>query len=211
MTSQNSVDVLIGSECNPKSTVKQSDIKKMRMSTITVRGNYRQLKEYVIDIGSSGLIIVDDEDDYSKQMAEFYRHLHNYLSSLYSFNEQVENIIEEYSSIEELSLVPNGDTRYTRKLAFVRGLRISAQHGDYSCLDISPIKNCSHSTVDDNAIAYQVKFVRDGFEDSAVQGRSMYESYTDYNDRKWPIQYISAFYETYFDSFQKDLFNWLNR
>lgn len=211
MTSQNPVDVIIGEESSPSENVTEDEKKKLSVSRITVQGNYRELKEIITgDLGLSGLLVVQKDEDYTRKIGTLYRLLHNYLSSVYSYNEHAQSLIESKSDAD-ITLVPNDDTTYTRKLAFIRGLRISAQHGDYSCLKHESIENSSNSALSDDATAYQIKFRKNGFEGTSVNNWDKYERFTHYEDRKWVLGYISEFHSSYFENFDSHLQDWLER
>jgi hypothetical protein len=111
-------------------------------STLTIiDANFADLEGFIDgDLREDAYFVVesDRDEDIQRNAFEVYRLLHNYLASLYSFNEAVRVTVTKYLPEEEELIKRHFDpswrpgVEYTRRLMFLRGLRIAAQHGAFS-------------------------------------------------------------------------------
>ena len=126
------------------STTRLSEIDRWRLNTATsiVENNNYRLVEYVDGDLVTNPIYICPEEAQQETGFTVLRLLHNYLASLYSYNETVRVLFNEYApertTLSSGAFTPaSGGTdasHYGRKLSFLRGLRTDFQHGGFSCL-----------------------------------------------------------------------------
>lgn len=204
--STNSIEQLIGTPTGgPSHSVSPNTISRLRVSANIVRQNFNALDEFVDgDLQQEPLFVVYNPNK-SEAVSYLFGHLHNYSSALYSFNEHVKEKVNENVSSHELTNpdLSSGKSRYTEKLAFIRGLRHEIQHGEYSCLDIN-----IHTKAGDFEI-YNVEFNKAAFMNSTVRSPRDYLRHTKTQDRQYPLSYIADFHQNHFNDFVDDTIDWM--
>lgn len=85
--STNTVDQLLGHKKGPSDPVTDRDLTRARSSAYIVHGNFHELAQMCDDISTTGTVIVEQGADKTDVENEVYRRVHNYVSSLYSYNE----------------------------------------------------------------------------------------------------------------------------
>lgn len=203
--SVNTIDQLLGSQTGgPNQTVTQDMIRRFRVSANIVRQNFTELEDFVDGKLDQDALLIVYTPSGGEAVSYLYRHIHNYLSSLYSFNEQAIEKISDYSSgsVSKHDII-SGQSLYSEKLAFIRGLRHDVQHGDYKCLSL----NRRHSAGDFNI--YCIEFDQQSYINGGVRNPHDYLRHTTQQDRQYPLPYIANFHKQYFNDFVDDLMNWL--
>lgn len=210
----NAVEELLGESTGgpaTSSSVTRDELARFEMSRTIVLGNYVDLKEFVDgDIERDALIVVHDSQETQAVARTLFQHLHNYLASLYSFNEQVRELVNEKTTgraIEKRDFSPRkGDSPscdYVRKLAFLRGVRHSMQHGDYRSLDLASVD------AKNGFEFWEVTFDQTTFRDGVVAHPKSYLQYGRPVLMASPLRYVADFHRNHFLGFTRDCANWL--
>jgi len=88
--STNTIEQLLGTQTGgPNQSISQDVINRIRVSANIVRQNFDQLEEYVDGKLDQDALFIVYTPSGGEAASYLYRHTHNYLSALYSFNEQV--------------------------------------------------------------------------------------------------------------------------
>lgn len=204
--STNSIEQLLGAQTGgPKQTVSKDEMNRIRVSANIVRQNYSAVEDFVDGkIGQDALFIVHKASE-QEAISYLYGHLHNHLSSLYSFNEQIWEKVNESLPSQPFpkSRFVSGRSLYSEKLAFVRGLRHDVQHSEYGCLSL----DCRHSAGDFKI--YCIEFNERAFQQASVTSPRDHLRHTSKSDRRYPLPYIANFHTQHFSDFVTDSVDWL--
>jgi len=84
--STNTVDQLLGHTKGPAEPVTDRDLARARSSAYIVHGNFHELAQMCDNISTTVTVIVEQGADETDVENEVYRRVHNYVSSLYSFD-----------------------------------------------------------------------------------------------------------------------------
>lgn len=211
--STNTVDQLLGHRDGPGELITERDLTRARSSAYIVHGNFNELTRLCDDI-SNGVIVVPEERDETDIENEVYRRVHNYVSSLYSYNEQIRDILN--SRLEEhidkgyfLPARENiGAPDYVRRGVFLWGLRNDFQHGDYWCLDVE-----KEGERDGEAL-HHLYFRKQDFE-ATPQGNldeaGDYLCHAEDRELEYPLSYIGRFHRKLFNEFETEFEEWCSR
>lgn len=140
--STNTIDQLLGHTSGPADPVTDRDLTRARSSAYIVHGNFNELARMCDNISTTGLIVVATGTETTDVENEIYRRVHNYVSSLYSYNEQIRQILNKHLNqhIGKNYFLPAPENKaapeYVRRGTFLWGLRNDLQHGDYWCLSV---------------------------------------------------------------------------
>lgn len=212
--STNTVDQLLREQSGPAYPVTDRDIKRSRSSAYIVHGNFDALARACDDITTTGLVKVSASADESDVTNEVYRLVHNYVSPLYSYNEQIRDILSKRldREVTKSSFLPdrNGASapEYTRRLAFLWGLRNDFQHGDYWCLSVEP------EASRDEFEYYHLYFEKRDFEASpegSLDESGDYLAHAPDEDQQYPLPYIGDFHRNLFTEFEQNFESWCAR
>lgn len=212
--SRNTVDQLLRERRGPDYPVTDRDVKRARSSAYIVHGNFDALARACDDIRTTGLVKVDNSANESDVTNEVYRLVHNYVSSLYSYNEQIRDILSKRldREITKHSFLPDrneaGAPTYIRRLAFLWGLRNDFQHGDYWCLSVE--FGVSRNEFD----FYHLHFEKRDFEASpegSLDESGDYLAHAPDEDQRYPLPYIGDFHRNLFTEFEQDFESWCAR
>ena len=154
------------------------------------------------------ILIGEDSDEPSIVAVEVYSRLHNYLASLYSFNESIRGTVSAYLPEGVELTKANFDPErvpgieYTRRCYYLRGLRNASQHGAFTdCLnfkqwdsdsnrwrmELDEATYCNHERLDNPS-----EYLRS-------VGGNMYLQ---------PLKFVSSFHNTNFDPFYRSCLDW---
>jgi hypothetical protein len=175
--------------------------------------NYLELSEYIDGDLETNPVFICRESRKQEEGFEVLRLLHNYLSSLYSLNEAIRVLFDQYTT-DEVSLgsgaFASTDTErptvyYTRQLAFLYGLRTDFQHGGFSCFEFSSVGNLG------DFVGYHITFDRTAFiEDSGLRDPSRFLRHTTARERRHPLCFIGSFHENTLLDFYEDTIQWFD-
>lgn len=211
----NEVEALLGAETGgptENTPVTRDEFARVEISRTIVLENFADLKSFVDGrIADDAWIVIHDSQEPRAVARTLFQHLHNYLASLYSFNEQIREVVNDRTAgiaIEKRDFSPRkGESpacEYVEKLAFLRGLRHSMQHGDYRSLDFRPVEAT-------NGFEFrEVTFDRRKFESGAVNYPRSFVQYGDAVRMAKPLQYVADFHRNHFVGFTEDCIDWLN-
>lgn len=193
-------------------SVTKDELARFEMSRTIVLGNFVDLKEFVDgDVGRDAWIVVHDSQETQAVARTLFQHLHNYLASLYSFNEQVREVVNDKTTghaVEKRDFSPHkGDSPscdYVKKLAFLRGIRHSMQHGDYRSLDFTSVD------AKNGFEFWEVTFDQQAFTNGVVDYPKSYLQYGNPGRMARPLQYVADFHRHYFLDFVQDCVGWLD-
>lgn len=139
--STNAVDRLLGHTDGPQTAPKKRDARRLQYSKQIVVVNFTRLSNWCDDIATDGLIYFDKEEDLDPDTlrVNIFTDIHNYLSSVYSFVEELHQIIDECvdNTVDKNTFVRGASRKskalppFVRKLVFAWGLRNQFTHGNY--------------------------------------------------------------------------------
>lgn len=192
-----------------------SELDRWRLNTATriVENNNFRLAEYVDGDLVTNPIYICREEAHEETGFDVLRLLHNYLASLYSYNETVRVLFNEYApegtTLSSGAFTPasggTDDTHYGRKLSFLRGLRTDFQHGGFSCLRF-PKVGTLHGFG-----AYHVEFDRGRFvAEGGLVDPGRYLAHTNERERRRPLSFVGQFHRNAFQSFAADAAAWFD-
>lgn len=178
-----------------------------------MENNNYQLVEYIDGDLVTNPIYICLRETQEDTGFDVLRLLHNYLASLYSYNETVRVLFNEYApggttlSSGEFTPASGGtpDSYYGRKLSFLRGLRTDFQHGGFSCLRFTTAGTLHGFG------AYHVEFDRQRFvEDSDLTDPTRFLAHTNERERQHPLAFVGRFHGNAFQSFAADADSWFD-
>lgn len=212
--STNTIDQLLGHTEGPSDPVTERDLTRSRSSAYIVHGNFNQLARMCGDITTTGFIITDDGADRTDMENEVYRRVHNYVSSLYSYNEQIRAILNKRLDqyIDKGYFLPARDNKsapeYVRRGTFLWGLRNDFQHGDYWCLSVEHER--SHNGKNYHHLYFEKRYF------GAAAKRNLdetgdYLAHAPDSDQEYPLPYIGDFHRNLFSEFENAFESWCSR
>lgn len=216
--STNCVDRLLHDANSPNLPVQQHELNRLQRSAWIVHRNFYDIDQLGDDIVQDGMIDSPDQLDERTIRTEVFKRVHNYLASLYSFNEQARSIIDTKYTRREVGksdFLPDPDggrsasaPEYIQRLVFLWGLRNQFTHEQYRCLMLE------QNSRRDGEEYFELKFQetlyaptpKGGLEESGD-----YLRYSDARDREHPLCYIGAFHQGCFNEFETDINKWCRR
>lgn len=179
----------------------------------TLDQNYYEVDTYIDGDLATNPMFICRQEKREDEGFEALRLLHNYLSSLYSFNETI-RVLFNRSTTEGMHLMrgdftpSSGGTShsyYARKLCFLRGLRTDFQHGGFSCLSFDKAGEL------EDFGGYHLVFDTEAFvRDSGLDGPSRFLRYSNDNEQRHPLCYIGQFHQETLQDFYDDSEAWFN-
>lgn len=212
--STNTIDQVLGHSAGPSDPVTSRDLTRARSSAYIVHGNFNKLAEMCEDISTTGLVAVGSGTDKTDVENEVYRRVHNYVSSLYSYNEQIRQILNKRldQHIGKDYFLPARDNKaapeYIRRGTFLWGLRNDFQHGDYWCLSVEFERS------DNGHDFYHLYFRKRDFEATPkgnLNDSSDYLAHAPDSDQTYPLPYIGDFHRNLFSEFESAFESWCSR
>lgn len=223
----NAIEELIGADMSggrhvpaatggPATTPQSEAVARIQLSFNIVAESYATLSDYVDGtMDERALIVVDKSEEEKAVRRTVYTHLHHYLSSLYSYNEQVLTFVNEHVSaadeIEDRTMSPHsGDdpvNDYIAELAYLLGLRHGLQHGDYQFLSFEQVGEYDGGEF----TFHELKFRVPAFQSSSVRNPQDHVDFVSRaaGDHQRPLCYIHDFNQVFTD-FHEDLQNWID-
>ena len=210
------IERLLQQRAQPEHGLSDDEEGGLARAFVILDSNYSEMVEFIADgydINSNPVHKAEyDTDDIEAQQAEATRLTHNYLSSLYSFNEHIKELVNRKTD-GHVSMRPRHflsfDQRrsdYSRKLTLLWGLRIDFQHGHFLS-----VKYERHDVTTERVLFRQI-FSKKGFvDDSPLNGMGDYLQYTNENERKLPFLFISWFHNNELEHFYDDCLDWFNQ
>lgn len=212
--STNTIDQLLGHSNGPADPVTDRDLTRARSSAYIVHGNFNELAGMCDDISTTGVIIVDEGAERTDVENEVYRRVHNYVSSLYSYNEQIRTILNKRLNrhIGKGYFLPARDNKaapeYVRRGTFLWGLRNDFQHGDYWCLSVE------FEATREGKDCYNLYFEKRDFEATPkgnLDEAGDYLAHAPDDDQQYPLPYIGDFHRNLFSDFESAFESWCSR
>lgn len=138
--------------------------------------------------------------------------MHNYLASVYSFNETIRVLVnchtEDGVTFQSSDFTTGSEeiaSYYGRKLSFLRGLRTDFQHGGFSCLTFERAGELG------NFGGYHVVFDRDAFvNDSGLREPTRFLRHTNARERRHPLCFLGQFHQNTVQEFHADVERWFD-
>lgn len=187
---------------------------RARSSAAIVHNNFAELAEMCSDIASTGLIEAEAGSNSTDIENEVYRRVHNYLASFYSYDEQIREILNrrQKQHIGKRKFLPDRNNhaapRYSKRGAFLWGLRNDFQHGDYWCLSVKKVQEGSDYD------CYHMKFDKTNFDATpkgGIDDSSGYIAHAPDREYEYPLTYIADFHQRLFNDFETAFEDWYNR
>lgn len=212
--STNTVDQLLGHTKGPADPVTERDLTRARSSAYIVHGNFHELAQLCDDISTTGIILVEQGTDETDVENEVYRLVHNYVSSLYSYNEQIRSILNKRLNqhVRKGAFLPARNNRaapeYAKRGVFLWGLRNDLQHGDYWCLKVN------YEGIHEGDDCYQLYFQKQDFEATPkgdLDSAGDYLAHSPDEDQRYPLPYIGDFHRNLFSEFETAFEEWCGK
>jgi len=219
--SENLVDEFVDVTGSPHEPTSDAELDRLRKSAFFVHGNYFRIAKLGPNVLDDGMVRFEEtggDDGYSEyqKKAEILRRVHNYVSSLYSYNLQVLDHVNEKTHDRtydkgDLLPGPNASSRelieYVQSYAFLHGLRNDIQHGEYHCLSVDKVDENEENEY------YQVRFSERRVEPKPAGGLERagdYLRHSERAERRYLLTYICEFHDL-FNEFETDLEAWCER
>jgi hypothetical protein len=206
------LQILAGQAITPNRGMSEDDIIRLSVAKRTLDQNYMEIDEYVDGDLLTNPMFICHQNRREEEGFETLRLLHNYLSSVYSFNETVRVLFNQCTP-EDITLRSSDFTAasgsdssyYTRKLTFLRGLRTDFQHGGFSCLTFEK------AGVLGDFGGYHIIFNRETFmNDSGLRDPNRFLRHTNEREQRQPLCFLSQFHQTSLQNFYNDTESWFN-
>lgn len=193
----------------PTCELTDSDATRLNAAKRTLDQNFLTLDEYVDGDLARNPIFICHTDARRDEGFEALRLLHNYLSSLYSFNETIRVLFGRQTDCElrtsDFTPTTDGTAQpyYARKLSFLRGVRTDFQHGGFSCLSFERTGRLG------DFAGYHVVFDREEFlGESGLRRPSRFLRFTNENERRHPLCFVGQFHRNAVQEFFEDTESW---
>lgn len=175
----------------------------------TIENNLGDLAEYT-NLAEGYAYITSTPGGEALKTAQFEctRYVHNYLASLYSWNEVIRTLVERHTSLEmkwwmfTSTYDEHPRSQYSRKVGFLRGIRTVCQHGDFSCLQFETYNET------DNEVQQRLKFAKQNFMGCDLDDMHIYLKHTRQQRREYLVDFIAGFHRTEFQNFYSDMKDW---
>lgn len=175
--------------------------------------NYYEIDQYIDGELATNPIYLCLQEQREDSGFEVLRLLHNYLASLYSFNETIRTLFNRHTP--ENICLSNGDftpasggtdvSYYGRKLSFLRGLRTDFQHGGFACLYFESVGELGEFA------GYHIRFDKQAFiNDSGLRSPTRFLGYTNESEQQHPICYIARFHTHILQKFYENIEEWFD-
>ena len=186
---------IVGETVIPAFGLSEEGEESLSASYLIADANYAELKNNSDD----SLLEIEEGADTTSVRFEAIRLLHNYLSSLYSYNEHLANLVHERVDAEvKGSLIwRSSGTQYSRDLRFLIGLRADCQHGNFSGIRTEVYENRYLS----------LRFDESGFQNGRVNDAEWYLEHTTPKTREDILEFVFGFHER-LREFHEDSLRW---
>jgi hypothetical protein len=214
--STNAVDQTLGHADGPDSSPTETEAKRLNFSKQIVGINYTRLDRLCENTATEGIVYLDDQQsaDSNSLRVNIYTDIHNYLSSLYSFVEELHQVINSCvdDSVDRDTFVVGskreGYSRppFIRKLVFAWGLRNQFTHGNYRCLRIVKRQDAPRPYM-------RVRFRKESFDPRGKGDLSEVGNYlwgVEKYERENPMCYFASL-NRHFVGFWSDVEEWFSR
>jgi hypothetical protein len=207
------VDKLFGEPVSPNSRLTRDERSRLNISRLMLNENFLQLQDVIDGTLSENPLFIVEKDIVQEAVSRVYCVLHNYLASLYSFHELLATLIntKTNNSLEFSSshIIPGNDqgnsSRYSKKVEFLRGLRIDFQHGGFSSLKLT------HQGELGEFAGYHIEFDEHEFiSNDYIDTPTKYLKHTSENNRRHPICFIANFHKNDMDRFFESCTTWFS-
>ena len=207
------LQAIAGESVTPSGRLSEQDGIRLSVAKRTADQNYFEIAAYIDGDLATNPMFICRQEDREEEGFEALRLVHNYLSSLYSFNETV-RVLFNRATDEEIEL-SSGDftpasggteaSYYSRKLSFLRGLRTDFQHGGFSCLSFEKVGELGDFG------GYHVVFDREAFvEESGLEDATQFLRYSNEREQRYPLASIGQFHQKTVQEFYDDTENWFS-
>lgn len=205
------IRTVLGDDYAPQRRLRPLDQERIESARVILDSSYTDLVEFLNgDIYDDPYFVVSSDDEEDVQAATFtvYKLLHHYLAAVYSFNEALRATVTAYLpegiELTKADFEPDSSrtTEYTRRLMYLRGLRIAAQHGAFN--DCLPVEQW-----DSDSQEYRLTFDSATFsQHERIREAGRYLRYSSDIRQRDPLKYVSSFQTTNFYPFYDDCLAW---
>ncbi|MFC6613651.1 hypothetical protein ACFQAS_01525 [Halopenitus salinus] len=205
------IQEIAGLAVRPDRGISDGNRTRLSVAKRTLDQNYFEIDEYVDGDLETNPIFICHNDEREEEGFEALRLLHNYLASLYSFNETIRVLFNQHSpdgiSLASRDFTPTsgGTDRllYSRKLAFLRGLRTDFQHGGFSCFAFNKAGDLG------DFAGYHIVFEREAFmNDSGLSDPNRFLRHTNTSEQQYPLCFLGLFHKNTLQTFYEDTDEW---
>lgn len=214
MSSTNFFQQTLDIQCQPIQALQGDDREAFDRIVSIADLNFTTIENFIDGTVDSDPFFYTDDQNTAVRVSRLLAMLHNYLATIYSYNENLVKVLPEYLS----SRVSNPGTTdfagisapdrslYTKQFNFILGLRTDAQHGTFSGFTIT------NELWDESRRKHHVKFDRDGFVNSTrLENMSQYLSHTNSREREYIISFLASFHRSTLQRFHDDLLDWFDQ
>jgi len=208
------LQTLAGTAATPAQRLGEQDRTRLSAAKRTVDQNYYELDEYIDGDLATNPVFLCHQANRQEEGFEVLRLLHNYLSSLYSFNETVRVLFNRQTTSEytlsqgDFTPASGGTSQsyYGRKLGFLRGLRTDFQHGGFSCLSFEKAGELGEFG------GYHIVFDEPAFlQESGLDEPSRFLRHSNGQEQRHPLCYLGQFQQETLQAFYDDTVAWFEQ
>jgi hypothetical protein len=207
------IQTLLGDNYSCQRQLRSDDRERIVSARAILEYSYADLVEFVDgDIHEDPYFIVksDNEDTIRVETYNAYKLVHHYLAALYSYNEAIRATVTAYLpediKFTKEHFIPSNSrgTEYTRRIMYLRGLRVAAQHGAFN--DCLPVRQWNTSSSQ-----YRIEFNTTKFsQHNRLREPGKYLRHSNKIRQKEPLKYIGSFHTTNFYPFYNDCLAWFD-
>jgi len=198
---------------SPDREISDGNRTRLTVAKRTLDQNYLEIDKYIDGNLETNPIFICHNEDRDNEGYEALRLIHNYLASLYSFNETIRVLFNQHSpdgtslDVRDFTPASGGTDRlhYSRKLTFLRGLRTDLQHGGFSCFSFDNAGELG------NFAGYHIVFERETFiGDSGLHDPNRFLRHTNTNEQQYPLCFLGQFHKNTLQTFYEDTDEWFD-
>lgn len=214
MSSSNLFQRTVDVTCKPTRPLQEQDRDAFDTIVSIADLNFTTIRKFVDGRIKSDPYFYSDGENTSVRINQLMAILHNYLASIYSYNENLCKVLPDY--LPDTARKPKtGDfaclhgqsrTIYTKQFNFILGLRTDVQHGTFSGIEITNVP------WDESRRKHHVKFDRNGFVNSTrLDDMNKYLRHTNRREREYVLSFLAMFHTNAFQSFHSELMAWFDQ
>ena len=191
---------LYNESVSPRRRLSEEELHSLEAMRRIINQNYLDIEEFIDGPLDENPLFIARTDIATEATFEVYRYLHNYLASLYSFNDHLIAVVDRLSdTAAPVSVLPRNNelcSAYVRKISFLRGLRNDCQHGGFSSLTATEQGRLGDFS------GYHIEFDRSAFvANDPIDDPAQYLAHTNDNERRYPMTFVARFHQRDLDRF----------
>lgn len=214
MPSTNLFQRTLNLQCRPTRALLGDDADALDTIASIADLNFTTIENFVDDDPEIDPHFYTKAQNRNSSITQILTLLHNYLATVYSYNENLVEILPDYLPAHvpdpetgDFAGLSRGNTsQYTKKYNFLLGLRTDAQHGTFSGIKVAG------EQVGQVRRKHHVKFDRHEFVNGTrLDDMNQYLRHTNRREREYVVSFIAGFHRYTFQRFHDDLLEWFGR